>query len=97
MTHLLHYYFAEPGAPWWKAAIWGNIFASILWGFAAGFVGYFAAKALRRAERRLHAKLDSVHEKLDGHAASLKALHAKVDAQAKARPTRAVKKPPGRP
>jgi hypothetical protein len=93
MSTFLHYYFAEHGAPWWKAAIWGNIFASILWGFAAGFIGYFVAKKIRAAWAGLHAKLDAhhdeMHAKLDAHRESLVLLHHKIDSQAHANAQRA--------
>jgi hypothetical protein len=67
-----------------------NIGASLLWGFIAGFIGYFVARKVKAAWARLHAKLDAhhaeTHKQLDVHAelhavhaVSLQEVHVKLD------------------
>jgi hypothetical protein len=53
-----------------------NIGASIVWGLAAGFAGYFLARKVRRAWERLHSKLDRHASLHDEHAAKLDHLIA---------------------
>lgn len=63
MTHFLQYYFALPGHPWYQAGIWGNIFASILWGAGALALGYVIQKKVRAewAQHKAHERWMAKH------------------------------------
>jgi hypothetical protein len=53
VLHFLHFFFAQPGQPWYQAAVWGNVVAIAPTGILAFLWG--------RAVERRHAILASHH------------------------------------
>jgi hypothetical protein len=56
-----------------------NIGASLIWGFAAGFIGYFIAKRVRRAWAHLHTRIDELHARHDEHRLHLNHISQRLD------------------
>jgi vacuolar-type H+-ATPase subunit I/STV1 len=73
----------DPFNYFFGAGLGTNLGASVVWGFLAGFLGYFLARKVKRAWRRLHARLDEHHRTVLEHdkrvGSSLAELHEKHD------------------
>ena len=54
MLHFLRFFFDEAGAPWYRAAVWGNVVAVV----PCGIIGFLWSKTRFWPLNLLHAKLD---------------------------------------
>jgi hypothetical protein len=54
LTHFVHYFYWEPGQPWYHAAVWGNIVAVTI----LAPCGYLWAKSEFWPLNLVHSKLD---------------------------------------
>jgi hypothetical protein len=73
VSHFVHYFFAEPGAPWYHAAVWGNVVAVI----PCGILAFAWSRTKFWPLHALHGKLDSLHAKHDLLAGRVEDLHRK--------------------
>lgn len=93
-TEFWRFFFAPPHETFIHGNIWGNIFASIIWGFFAGFIGYLVAKKVKAAWARLHRRLDVHEQHHEAHARKLDEI-SRALVELKPKP-KAARKPPAR-
>lgn len=56
LTHFIHFFYGEPGAPWYHAAVWGNIVAVTILAPA----GFLWSKTRFWPLNLVHSKLDEI-------------------------------------
>jgi hypothetical protein len=87
MIHFLQFFFAQPGKPWYEAAVYGNIVAvapcgAILWlWLRSRHVAVLEAHEALKAAHLSHAeKLDRLLDHFDPDTGTVAELHMKLDA-----------------
>jgi hypothetical protein len=87
VTHFLQFFFAQPGKPWFEAAVYGNVVAImpcgvVLWLYLRSrhLAILEAHEALKLAHLSHADKLDKILDHFDPDTGTVAELHTKLDA-----------------
>lgn len=90
MIHFFRFFFAEPGQPWFHAAVWGNIVALVPSGVLAWMWARSSKAATHALLRQHHAEAMEQRETHELHAeqrhVELLESHKKLGAKLNAKP-----------
>ncbi len=70
MAQFLHFFFAQPGQPWYQAAVWGNVVAIV----PCGIVGWVWSRTRFWPLRPVRHALEKIHDHHEWHARQTKRL-----------------------